>query len=62
MRVIKENNVERQVKCGNCKSIIAYKAKDVVNGMLLHMICCPVCSQLIEVSKFDKKVRNYEKR
>ena len=29
MRVIKENNVERQVKCKNCGSLIGYLRKEV---------------------------------
>ena len=60
MRVIKENNIERQVKCETCGSVIAYEAKDV-DGNIFSTINCPVCSQLIKISRFDRKVRNYER-
>ena len=60
MRVIKENNVERQVKCETCGSIIAYETKEI-NNILFPTIRCPVCSQLTKVSKFDRKVRKHER-
>ena len=60
MRVIKENNVERQVKCKNCGSLIGYLGKDV-HSFIYRTICCLVCKEIIHVSKYDKKVRrNYE--
>ena len=56
MRVIKENNVERQVKCETCKSIIAYKSENI-DKTFYPTIRCPVCNQLIRVSIFNKKVK-----
>ena len=56
MRVIKENNIEKQVKCKNCGSLIAYLDKEV-NKFVYRTIHCPVCDELIKVSKFNKKVR-----
>ena len=60
MRVIKENNIERQVKCETCGSVIAYETKDIDRNFF-PTIKCPVCSQLIKISRFDRKVRKYER-
>ena len=61
MREIKENNVERQVKCKNCGSLIGYLSKEV-HTFIYKTINCPVCGETIYVSRFNRKVRNYEQR
>lgn len=54
MRVLKENNTEKKHKCSHCKSIYAYTGKDIG---IYDFIRCPVCSNLDEISIFDRRVK-----
>ena len=55
MRIIKENKIEKEHKCINCKSIFAYKESDKTS--IFGVLECPVCGKYNEPSIFDKKVK-----
>lgn len=58
MRIIKDNsNIERKHKCKKCKSIFAYKVKDIIG---FDYIMCPICKEVNQKSIFDKKISKGE--
>ena len=55
MKIIENNYKEPawEVTCGNCKSVLEYKKRDVIihesHFFYLHYIKCPCCGKSIDV-------------
>ena len=58
MRIISEDETERICKCGFCGTKFAYIRKDILVEFLgSKYVACPICSNPVSVSIFNKKVK-----
>lgn len=60
MRIIEKNEKEKIKKCNYCGSIFAYKPEDIIN-CIYKKVLCPVCKNFVEVSIFDKTLKEVKK-
>jgi DNA-directed RNA polymerase subunit RPC12/RpoP len=56
MRIIKVNKVEKIKKCSFCKTVFAYSFEDM-HTAVYPTVKCPTCGKILDVSIFDKKVK-----
>lgn len=64
MRIIQKGKMplplkEKRKKCSNCGTIMAYTEGDIcINMNYDEYVECPLCSEKLYVSIFDRRIRN----